>query len=126
MANRIKALPNTELFTIAIGMPSGSEGSRFLAELATQNADGTYTASLWQNLSFSGEENSALAQTLFSIHSKAGEIRAADKILTDQIETRYWEPVEVVSADGGASAASLDKNTGRLTWRIPEGDGRCV
>lgn len=124
MANRIKALPNTELFTIAIGMPSGSEGSRFLAELATQNADGTYTASLWQNLSFSGEENSALAQTLFSIHSKAGEIRAADKILTDQIETRYWEPVEVVSADGGASAASLDKNTGRLTWRIPEGAGK--
>ena len=62
---------------------------------ATQKADGTYTASLWQNLSFSGEENSALAQTLFNIHGKAGEIKAVDKVLTDQIETKYWEPVEV-------------------------------
>ena len=44
MADRIKALPNTDLFTIAIGMPSGSEGAEFLAELATQKSDGTYTA----------------------------------------------------------------------------------
>ncbi|HIR97272.1 MAG TPA: hypothetical protein IAD39_05310, partial [Candidatus Merdisoma faecalis] len=124
LANQIKGLPNTELFTIAIGMPSGSEGAKFLAELATQKADGTYTASLWQNLSFSGEENSALAQTLFNIHGKAGEIKAVDKVLTDQIETEYWEPVEVVSADGGTSAVTLDKSTGKLTWNVPEGAGQ--
>lgn len=124
LANQIKGLPNTELFTIAIGMPSGSEGAKFLAELATQKADGTYTASLWQNLSFSGEENSALAQTLFNIHGKAGEIKAVDKVLTDQIETEYWEPVEVVSADGGTSAITLDKSTGKLTWNVPEGAGQ--
>ena len=124
LANQIKGLPNTELFTIAIGMPSGSEGAKFLAELATQKADGTYTASLWQNLSFSGEENSALAQTLFNIHGKAGEIKATDKVLTDQIETEYWEPVEVVSADGGTSAVTLDKSTGKLTWNVPEGAGQ--
>ena len=124
LANQIKGLPNTELFTIAIGMPSGSEGAKFLAELATQKADGTYTASLWQNLSFSGEENSALAQTLFNIHGKAGEIKAVDKVLTDQIKTEYWEPVEVVSADGGTSAITLDKSTGKLTWNVPEGAGQ--
>lgn len=124
LANQIKGLPNTELFTIAIGMPSGSEGAKFLAELATQKADGTYTASLWQNLSFSGEENSALAQTLFNIHGKAGEIKAVDKVLIDQIETEYWEPVEVVSADGGTSAVTLDKSTGKLTWNVPEGAGQ--
>ena len=124
MAARIKALPNTDLFTIAIGMPSGSEGAEFLAELATQKSDGTYTANFWQNLSFSGGTGSALAQTLFSIHDKAGEIKAADKVLTDQIETEYWEPVEVVSADGGTSAVTLDKNTGKLTWRVPEGAGQ--
>lgn len=124
MAARIKALPNTDLFTIAIGMPSGSEGAEFLAELATQKSDGTYTANFWQNLSFSGGTGSALAQTLFSIHDKAGEIKAADKVLTDQIETEYWEPVEVVSADGGTSAVTLDKNTGKLTWKVPEGAGQ--
>ena len=124
MANQIKSLPNTELFTIAIGMPSGSDGARFLAELATQKADGTYTASLWQDLSFSGEDNSALAKTLFRIHEKAGEIQASDKVLTDQIETKYWEPVEVVSADGGTSAVTLDKTTGKLTWNVPEGAGQ--
>lgn len=128
-ANQIKSLPNTDLFTLAIGMPSGSEGAAFLAELATQKPDGTYTANFWQNLSFSGGTGSALAETLFSINGKAGEVSAGDKVLTDQIETKYWEPVEVVSADGGAGAAVLDKETGKLTWRVPEGAGhtyRCT
>ena len=123
-ANRIKALPNTDLFTLAIGMPSGSEGAEFLAELATQKTDGTYTANFWQNLSFSGGTGSALAETLFSINDKAGEIKAVNKVLTDQIETEYWEPVEVVSADGGTSAVTLDKSTGKLTWNVPEGAGQ--
>lgn len=123
-ANQIKSLPNTDLFTLAIGMPSGSEGAAFLAELATQKPDGTYTANFWQNLSFSGGTGSALAETLFSINGKAGEISAGDKVLTDQIETKYWEPVEIVSADGGTDAAVLDKATGKLTWRVPEGAGQ--
>ena len=84
-ANQIKSLPNTDLFTLAIGMPSGSEGAAFLAELATQKPDGTYTANFWQNLSFSGGTGSALAETLFSINGKAGEISAGDKVLTDKI-----------------------------------------
>ena len=129
LAEQIKGMPNTDLFTLAIGMPSGSEGAKLLAELATQRADGTYTANFWQDLSFSGEKGSAFAKTLFSIHEKAGEIKAADKVLTDQIETKYWEPVEVVSADGGTSAVTLDKSTGKLTWRVPEGAGetyRCT
>lgn len=123
-ANQIKSLPNTDLFTLAIGMPSGSEGAAFLAELATQKPDGTYTANFWQNLSFSGGTGSALAETLFSINGKAGEISAGDKVLTDQIETKYWEPVEIVSADGGTDAVVLDKETGKLTWRVPEGAGQ--
>ena len=123
-ANQIKALPNTDLFTLAIGMPSGSEGAEFLAELATQKPDGTYTANFWQNLSFSGGTGSAFAETLFSINDKAGEIKATNKVLTDQIETEYWEPVEVVSADGGTSAVTLDKSTGKLTWNVPEGAGQ--
>lgn len=123
-ANQIKSLPNTDLFTLAIGMPSGSEGAAFLAELATQKPDGTYTANFWQNLSFSGGTGSALAETLFSINGKAGELSAGDKVLTDQIETKYWEPVEIVSADGGTDAAVLDKATGKLTWRVPEGAGQ--
>ncbi len=123
-ANQIKALPNTDLFTLAIGMPSGSEGAEFLAEIATQKSDGTYTANFWQNLSFSGGTGSALAETLFSIDAKAGEIKATNKVLTDQIETEYWEPVEVVSADGGTSAVTLDKSTGKLTWDVPEGAGQ--
>lgn len=123
-ANQIKALPNTDLFTLAIGMPSGSEGAEFLAELATQKLDGTYTANFWQNLSFSGGTGSAFAETLFSINDKAGEIKATNKVLTDQIETEYWEPVEVVSADGGTSAVTLDKSTGKLTWNVPEGAGQ--
>lgn len=123
-ANQIKSLPNTDLFTLAIGMPSGSEGAAFLAELATQKPDGTYTANFWQNLSFSGGTGSALAETLFSINGKAGEISAGDKVLTDQIETKYWEPVKIVSADGGTAAAVLDKATGKLTWQVPEGAGQ--
>ena len=123
-ANQIKALPNTDLFTLAIGMPSGSEGAEFLAELATQKPDGTYTANFWQNLSFSGGTGSAFAETLFSINDKAGEIKATNKVLTDQIETEYWEPIEVVSADGGTSAVTLDKSTGKLTWNVPEGAGQ--
>ncbi|MCI8597924.1 MAG: hypothetical protein HFJ10_05720, partial [Lachnospiraceae bacterium] len=45
-ANQVKALPNTELFTLAIGMTSDSEGAEFLKELATSNS---HTASFWQN-----------------------------------------------------------------------------
>lgn len=121
LANKIKNLPNTELFTIAMGMSSDSEGARFLAELATQKTDGTYTAAFWQNLSFSGGKGSALAETLLKIDSKAGEIKAANKVLEDQIETEYWEPVEVIRADG---TASLDTAQGKLVWEIPEGAGK--
>ena len=121
LANKIKNLPNTELFTIAMGMSSDSEGARFLAELATQKTDGTYTAAFWQNLSFSGGKGSALAETLLKIDSKAGEIKAANKVLEDQIETEYWEPVEVIRADG---TVSLDTAQGKLVWEIPEGAGK--
>lgn len=124
LASQIKSMPNTELFTIAMGMPSDSEGARFLASLATQKPDGTYTASLWQNLSFSGDKNSALAQALFRIDSKGIEIKAAEKVLQDQIETKYWEAVEVLRADGGLSSVTLDKASGKISWRVPEGAGK--
>lgn len=120
MAAKIKSLPNTELFTLAVGMTSDSQGAKLLREMASGDA---YTASFWQNLSFSGEEGSVLAQTLLNIHQKPVEIRAVNKVLTDQIETEYWEPVEVLSAAGGLEKAQLDPNTGRLIWQIPEGSG---
>lgn len=120
LANQIKALPNTELFTIAMGMNSTSEGAKFLAQMATQKSDGTYTAAFWQNLSFSGGKGSALAETLLNINEKGGEIKAVNKVLTDQIETKYWEPIEVLRADG---TASLDSDSGVLTWNVPEGAG---
>ena len=121
LAGQVKSLPNTELFTLAVGMTPDSEGTRFLRELATSSA---HTASFWQNLSFSGGGGSAFAETLFNIDKKGGEVRAVSKVLTDQIETDYWEPVEVLSATGGIQNVSLNKNTGRLVWNIPEGAGK--
>ncbi len=117
-ANQVKALPNTELFTLAIGMTSDSEGAEFLKELATSNS---HTASFWQNLSFSGGTGSAFAQTLFNIDKKGGEVKAINKKLTDQIETKYWEPISVLSATGGTQNVSLNTSTGKLIWNIPEG-----
>ena len=121
LAGQLKSLPNTELFTLAVGMTPDSEGTRFLKELATSSA---HTASFWQNLSFSGGSGSAFAETLFNIDKKGIEVKAVSKVLTDQIETDYWEPVEVLSADGGIRNVSLNKNTGRLVWNIPEGAGK--
>ena len=120
LANQVKALPNTELFTLAVGMTPDSEGTRLLKELATSSA---HAASFWQNLSFSGGTGSAFAQTLFHIEKKGGEVRAVNKILTDQIETAYWEPVSVLRATGGTQNVRLNTGTGQLVWNIPEGAG---
>lgn len=120
LANQVKSLPNTELFTLAVGMTPDSEGTRFLKELATSSA---HTASFWQNLSFSGGTGSAFAETLFHIEKKGGEVRAVRKILTDQIETAYWEPVSILNATGGIQNVRLNSSTGQLVWNIPEGPG---
>ncbi|MGN8801305.1 SpaA isopeptide-forming pilin-related protein [Candidatus Merdisoma sp. HCP28S3_D10] len=118
-AAQIRSLPNTELFTLAIGMTAESGGARLLREIAG-SAD--HTANFWQTLSFDGGNGSAFAKTLLNIEKKASEVKAVQKTLTDQIETKYWEPVEVLSADGGQ--ATLDKNSGKLIWNVPEGAGK--
>lgn len=97
-AAQIRSLPNTELFTLAIGMTAESGGARLLREIAG-SAD--HTANFWQTLSFDGGNGSAFAKTLLNIEKKASEVKAVRKTLTDQIETKYWEPVEVLSAAGG-------------------------
>lgn len=121
LSAKIRSLPNTELFTLAIGMTSESDGAKLLGNMASSSL---HTANFWQTLSFSGEKGSAFARTLFNIEKKALEVKAVNKVLTDQIETEYWEPVEVLSADGGLSSAVLDSGTGRLSWKVPEGAGK--
>ena len=118
-AVQIRSLPNTELFTLAIGMTAESGGARLLREIAG-SAD--HTANFWQTLSFDGGNGSAFAKTLLNIEKKASEVKAVRKTLTDQIETKYWEPVEVLSAAGGQ--ATLDKNSGKLIWNVPDGAGK--
>ena len=119
MAAQIRKLPNTELFTLAIGMTAESNGAKLLKEIAG-SAD--HTANFWQTLSFDGGNGSAFAKTLLNIEKKASEVKAVQKVLTDQIETKYWEPVEVLSADGGE--ATLDQSSGKLVWKVPEGAGK--
>ena len=108
-AAQIRSLPNTELFTLAIGMTADASGAKLLQEIAG-SAD--HAANFWQTLSFDGGNGSAFAQTLLNIEKKASEVKAVRKTLTDQIETKYWEPVEILSADGGQ--ASLNRATGKL------------
>lgn len=120
VANQIKALPNTEIYTLAIGMTADSSGTQLLRELASSDR---HTASFWQNLSFSGGAGSALAETLFRIDDRTYEVKAVNKVVTDQIETAYWEPLEVVRASGGTSNVTLDTDTGVLRWKVPEGTG---
>ena len=119
MAAQIRKLPNTELFTLAIGMTAESNGAKLLKEIAG-SAD--HTANFWQTLSFDGGNGSAFAKTLLNIEKKASEVKAVQKVLTDQIETKYWEPVEVLNADGGE--ATLDQSSGKLVWKVPEGAGK--
>lgn len=123
-AAQIRSLPNTELFTLAIGMTADASGAKLLQEIAG-SAD--HAANFWQTLSFDGGNGSAFAQTLLNIEKKASEVKAVRKTLTDQIETKYWEPVEILSADGGQ--ASLNRATGKLIWKVPDEAGttyRCT
>ena len=61
MAAQIRRLPNTELFTLAIGMTAESNGAKLLKEIAGSE---DHTANFWQTLSFDGEKGSAFARTL--------------------------------------------------------------
>lgn len=105
-------------------MTADASGAKLLQEIAG-SAD--HAANFWQTLSFDGGNGSAFAQTLLNIEKKASEVKAVRKTLTDQIETKYWEPVEILSADGGQ--ASLNRANGKLIWKVPDEAGttyRCT
>ena len=113
--DRLKKIPGCTVYTLAVGMPLDSEGAVFLKKLST-NQDATTFAAFTTNLNSS---DPAFAETLSAIEQAPLEVRAVNKVLTDRIDTRYWEFQEIISSDGTA-----DCRDGVLTWNIPEGEGK--
>jgi len=112
---KLRAIPNCTVYTLAVGMPVNSEGGVFLKSLSS-NEDKTTFAAFTTNLNSS---NPAFANTLTSIEEAKVEVKAVNKVLKDKINTEYWEFTEVLSADGKASVTD-----GVLTWNVPEGSGK--
>ena len=113
VTNQIKALPNTKIYTILIGNAADSEAGRLLKKYAN---DGCF-ATVNQNWD-------TYTQTITAIQRDQYEIGAVEKVLTDKINTEYWEVVGEPILEAGNGTASLNSSKTVLTWNIPAGEGK--
>lgn len=114
LASNIKALPNTKIYTILIGNDGGSAAGQLLQSYATDSSCFATVSYNWN----------AFVSTITAIQKDQFEIGAVEKILTDKIDTRYWEVVGAPVLTDENGSAQLDSLGSSLTWRIPTGEGK--
>lgn len=114
LASRIKAQPNTKIYTILIGNDGGSAAGQLLQSYATDPGCFATVSYNWNTF----------VNTITAIQKDQFEIGAVEKILTDKIDIRYWEAAgsPVLTDENGS--AQLDPSGSVLTWRIPTGEGK--
>lgn len=113
MSKEIRAMESTELYTILIGDTVDSDAGRLLQSYVKSGNFATVTRN-W---------NSFLA-TITKIQQKKSSIDAVEKVITDKINTEYWEVVGEPVLESGNGTASLSSDKSTLTWNIPAGSGK--
>lgn len=112
---KLRQIPGCTIYTLAVGMPVASDGAVFLKNLST-NRDSSTFAAFTTNLNTS---NPAFANTLAAIEAATVKTSAVKKVLTDKLQTKYWNFDKVLSVDGSAQCKD-----GVLTWQVPDGENR--
>lgn len=107
---KLRQIPGCTIYTLAVGMPVASDGAVFLKNLST-NRDSSTFAAFTTNLNTS---NPAFANTLAAIEAATVKTSAVKKVLTDKLQTKYWNFDKVLSVDGSAQCKD-----GVLTWQVP-------
>lgn len=110
LADKIKDTPNTKLYTILIGNSQDSEAGKRLKSYATSPSHFATVTKNW----------GVFVDTLTAIQQDQFEIKATEKVVTDQINTEYWEVVGEPILEEGNGTASLDAEKKILTWMLPE------
>ena len=114
MAKSIREMPNTKLYTILIGNSKDSEAGKLLKSYATSPSHFATVTSNWD----------VFVNTITAIQKDQFEIKATEKVVTDKINTEYWEVVGEPILESGNGTAKLDSEKKILTWNVPEGTGK--
>lgn len=110
MSKEIRAMEGTELYTILIGDTAGSDAGKLLKSYVKDGNFATITRN-WSNF----------LDTITKIQQKKFSIDAVEKVLTDKIDTKYWEVVGEPILETGNGMASLSSDGSVFTWNIPAG-----
>ena len=114
MANQIKNMPNTKLYTILIGNGANSEAGILLKKYASGSECFATVNSSWNTF----------VQTITAIQKDQFEISAVNKVFSDKIQTKYWEVIGEPMVESGHGTAVLNAEKTVLTWNIPNGEGK--
>lgn len=114
LADEIKKMPNTKLYTILIGNSKDSEAGKLLKSYATSPSHFATVTSNWD----------VFVKSITAIQKDQFEIKATQKVVTDKINTEYWEVVGEPILEAGNGTASLDADKKSLTWKLPEDSER--
>lgn len=110
MSKEIRAMEDTELYTILIGDTADSDAGKLLKSYVKSGNFATIT-----------QDWSKFLSNLTKVQQKKFSIDAVDKVITDKINTEYWEVVGEPILESGNGTASLSSDKSTLTWNIPEG-----
>ncbi len=113
MSQEIRAMVDTELYTILIGDTEDSDAGELLKSYVKSGNFATVTRN-WNSF----------INTITQIRKKKFSIDAVEKVLTDKIDTEYWEVVGEPILKSGNGTASLSSDRSVLTWNIPAGAGK--
>lgn len=114
LAAQIKAQPDTKIYTILIGNDANSEAGQLMKSYASNPSCFATVNREWNTF----------VSTITAIQQDQFEISAAEKILNDKIDTRYWEILGEPIVEEGNGTAELDSEGTILTWNIPSGEGK--
>lgn len=114
IANQIKNMPNTKIYTILIGNGADSEAGKLLKKYASGKECFATVNSSWNTF----------VQTITAIQKDQFEISAVDKVYTDKIHTKYWKVIGEPIVENGNGKAVLNAEKTMLTWNIPNGAGK--
>lgn len=113
MSKKIRETESTELYTILIGDTANSDAGRLLRSYVKEGNFATVTQN-WSDF----------LDTITKIQQKKFRIDAVEKVLTDKIDTKYWEVIGEPVLTAGNGSASLNNAKDTLTWKIPDGEGK--
>lgn len=114
LAKNIRETPNTKLYTILIGNSKDSEAGQRLKSYATSPSHFATVTSNWN----------VFVDTITAIQKDQFEIKATEKVVTDKINTEYWEVIGEPILEPGNGTAGLDEGKKILTWKLPDASGK--